>query len=109
MRKMANSVNDEVASFDFAFEEALKCPSQFNMSSALKSEQKEASTVVLLQWFRFTRVYQFASNKLWRVNLQVLLFVLQNIVYDRIKKNRQIARLTSAIIKDCSLENIKCS
>ena len=54
MRKMANSVNDEVASFDSAFEEALKCLSQFNMSSALKSEQKEASTLVLesIYWLR---------------------------------------------------------
>ena len=54
MRKMANSVNDEVASFDSAFEEALKCLSQFNMSSALKSEQKEAPTLVLesIYWLR---------------------------------------------------------
>ena len=54
MRKMANSVNDEVASFDSAFEEALKCLSQFNMSSALKLEQKEASTLVLesIYWLR---------------------------------------------------------
>ena len=43
---MANSVNDEVASFDSAFEEALKNLSQFNMSRALKSEQKK-----LLHWF----------------------------------------------------------
>ena len=54
MRKIANSVNDEVASFDSAFEEALKCLSQFNMSSALKLEQKEASTLVLesIYWLR---------------------------------------------------------
>ena len=52
---MANSVNDEVASFDSAFEEALKNLSQFNMSRALKSEQKEASTLVLesIYWLRF--------------------------------------------------------
>ena len=54
MRKMANSVNDEVASFDSAFEEALKCLSQFNMSSALKSEQEEASRLVVesIYWLR---------------------------------------------------------
>ena len=55
MRKMANSVNDEVVSFDSAFKEALKCLPEFNMSSALKTEQKEAiSTLVLesIYWLR---------------------------------------------------------
>ena len=32
MRKMANFLNDEVASFDSAFEEALKCLAEFNVS-----------------------------------------------------------------------------
>ena len=49
MRKMANSVNDEVVSFDSAFKEALKCLSEFNMSSALKTEQKEAISTLVLE------------------------------------------------------------
>ena len=45
-RKMANS-DCKVISFHSALEEALKCLSEFNMSRALKSEQKEAiSTLV---------------------------------------------------------------
>ena len=43
---MANS-DCEVISFDSALQEALKCLSEFNMSRALKSEQKEViSTLV---------------------------------------------------------------
>ena len=49
MRKMANSVNDEVVSFDSAFKEALKCLPEFNMSSALKTEQKEAISTLVLE------------------------------------------------------------
>ena len=45
-RKKANS-DCELISFDSALEEALKCLSEFNMSRALKSEQKETiSTLV---------------------------------------------------------------
>ena len=45
-RKMANS-DCKIISFHSALEEALKCLSEFNMSRALKSEQKEAiSTLV---------------------------------------------------------------
>ena len=49
MRKMANSVNEKVVSFDSTFEEAIKCPLECSMSRALKSKQNEAisSTLVL--------------------------------------------------------------
>ena len=62
-----------------------------------------------LSFHRFTRACRFASNKLWHVNLRVLLFVLQSMVYDQMKKNSQIARSQGAIIKDCRLGNIECS
>ena len=40
IRKMANSVNDEVVSFNSALGKALKNPSGFNVPRALRSEQK---------------------------------------------------------------------
>ena len=44
---MASSVNDLVVSFDYAIKKYLRCPSGFDMSRVLKSQQKEAiSTVV---------------------------------------------------------------
>ena len=43
---MANS-DCEVFSFDSALEEALKCLSEFNMSRALKSGQKEAISILV--------------------------------------------------------------
>ena len=52
-------------------------------------------------------VCRFASNKLWRVKLRVLLFVLQSIVSFGIKKPSN--KLTASILKDCRLENIECN
>ena len=43
---MANS-DCEVIGFDSALEEALKCLSEFNMSRALKSGQKEAISILV--------------------------------------------------------------
>ena len=66
MRKMANFLNDEVASFDSAFEEALKCLAEFNMSRTLKSEQKEAISALVPE-----RIYwpccQLALGKAWYI------------------------------------------
>ena len=56
---------------------------------------------------RLTRVCRFASNKLWRVKLRMLLFVLQSIVYDQLEE-KQSNRLTAAILKDYYLENLEC-
>ena len=48
-------------------------------------------------------VCRFASNKLWRVKLRVLLFVLQSIV--SFGKKKPSNKLTASILKDCRLEN----
>ena len=58
---------------------------------------------------RFTRVCQFASNTLWRVNLRVQLFVASKY---RLRSNggKFSNKLTADILKDFRLpENIECS
>ena len=52
-------------------------------------------------------VCRFASNKLGRVKLRVLLFVLQSIV--SFGKKKPSNKLTASILKDCRLENIECN
>ena len=59
---MANSVNDEVVSFNSALGKALKNPSGFNLPRALRSEQKEATSTLLLEEI-YWACYQLAFRK----------------------------------------------
>ena len=60
---------------------------------------------------RFTRVCQFASNKSWRVNLQVQLLVASKyrLRPNGSKNNKFSSRLTAVILKDFCLEVIERS
>ena len=60
---------------------------------------------------RSTRVCQFASNKSWRVNLQVQLLVASKyrLRPNGRKNNKFSSRLTAVILKDFRLEIVECS
>ena len=62
IRNMANSVNDEVVSFNSALGKALKNPSGFNVPRALRSEQKEATSALLFEEI-YWACYQLAFRK----------------------------------------------
>ena len=69
--------------------------------SLIKKKQKK-------QPLRFTRVFWFASNKLWRVNPRVQLFIASKCRL-RLNERKLSNRLTAAILKDCRLKNIENS
>ena len=58
---------------------------------------------------RFTRVFRFASNKLWRVNLRVQLFVTSKYRLRSNGKKKLSNRLMAVILKDFCSENLECS
>ena len=60
------------------------------------------------QPLRFTRVFWFASNKLWRVNPRVQLFVASKCRL-RLNEKKLSNRLTAALLKDCRLKDIENS
>ena len=95
MRKMASTVNCKVLRSDSAFEEALKCRSEFNLSRALKSQQKEViCTLVYGKDLLAVLPTGFRKSLIFRVlvrmkeimpgksSSEVVVFPLQSIFYD---------------------------
>ena len=95
MRKMASTVNCKVLRSDSAFEEALKCRSEFNLSRALKSQQREViCTLVYGKDLQVVLPTGFKKSLIFRVlvrmkeimpgksSSEVVVFPLQSIFYD---------------------------